>query len=100
MHSILYIQGEKMATRRKTTKDSEIINKLEEEISSLKEDIEKIKKENEAELEASRTKGQQEVWTTILNFCKERMRSHFENRQDDLARELREIVGAIQKNIT
>jgi hypothetical protein len=89
-----------MATRKKTlTKDSEL-NKLKEEITSLQEQIEILKLDNSNSVEEARTQGQQEVWQTILNFCKERMRVHFENRQDDLARELREIVGAVEKNIT
>lgn len=90
-----------MATRKKTpTKDSEIINKLKEEISSLQEQNETLKLDISMSAEEARTQGQQEVWQSVLNFCKERMRTHFENRQDDLARELREIVAAVQKNIT
>jgi hypothetical protein len=44
--------------------------------------------------------GLQEGWKGLAGFIEERMYQHFGKRQDDLARELREILFALKKNIT
>jgi|TARA_R110000851_G_scaffold310187_1_gene469833 hypothetical protein len=50
--------------------------------------------------EAGKHIAAQEVWKIMSSFIKERMMMHFENHRDDLAREQREILSAINKNIT
>jgi hypothetical protein len=43
--------------------------------------------------------GQQEVYKTFATFLKKRMIAHFEDKNDELAKELREIYLLTKENI-
>ena len=47
-----------------------------------------------------RQEGQQEVWSAVSNFLKERMLAQFVNKNDEIAKELRDLNQIISKNIT
>tara|TARA_R110000824_G_scaffold117342_1_gene269283 strand:- start:117 stop:356 length:240 start_codon:yes stop_codon:yes gene_type:complete len=79
-----------MATKKNTTKLNQGKNPSEEEVNTLINNS----------FEAGKKEGSQEVWKGLASFLATRMHSHFENHQDDLARELREILLALKKNIT
>ncbi len=43
--------------------------------------------------------GRQEVWVAVANFIQGRMNAYFEAKQDDMAKESRDILIAIKQNI-
>ena len=43
--------------------------------------------------------GQQQAWSSMANFLQQRMTVYFESRQDDLAKECRDILLLIKPNI-
>jgi DNA-binding ferritin-like protein (Dps family) len=45
------------------------------------------------------TLGQQAVYRAMAEFVSQRMLKHFESRNDELAKELREILTLIKQNI-
>ena len=49
--------------------------------------------------EDGKIQGQQEVYKTYANFLKQRMIMHFENKNEELAKELREIYFLTKENI-
>lgn len=49
--------------------------------------------------EDGKIQGQQEVYKTYANFLKQRMIMHFENKNEELAKELREIYFLTKQNI-
>ena len=75
----------KMATKKKEQTESQ--DPLEQQ---------KLK----ASVEEARQEGQQEVWKAVSNFLKERMLAHFMNKNNEIAKELRDINEIISKNIT
>jgi|TARA_R110001583_G_scaffold71672_1_gene201650 hypothetical protein len=81
-----------MATKKKSTPNPEDTSPSpsEEEINILINDSYQKGKED----------GLQDAWRGVAAFIEERMHQHFGKRQDDLARELREILFALNKNIT
>jgi len=79
-----------MAAKKNTTKQDEQKGITQDEVNPLINNS----------FEAGKQEGSQDVWKGIASFISERMHKHFENRQDDLARELREILLALKKNIT
>ena len=46
-----------------------------------------------------RLEGTKESCVQIITFLRERMVTHFDNRQDELAKELRSIVIALQSRL-
>lgn len=46
-----------------------------------------------------KSEGQQEVYKTFAAFLKKRMIDHFEDKNDELAKELREIYLLTKENI-
>ena len=50
--------------------------------------------------ENGKKEGQQEVWKAVSKFLKERMLAHFMNKNNEIAKELRDINEIISKNIT
>ena len=65
-----------------TTYDKEYTDKL-------------IKKGYEDGLES----GQQQVYAAMVNFFQQRMNTYFELRQDELAKECREVLSLIKPNL-
>lgn len=61
------------------------------------------KEESQRQVEFSYQKGkddgQQEVYKVIVDFLSQRMLSHFQLKNDELAKELREIYSIIKQNI-
>ena len=53
-----------------------------------------------ATIDQARQAGQQDVWKAMSKFLKERMLAHFMNKNNEIAKELREINEIISKNIT
>ena len=51
-------------------------------------------------LEEAKIEGQQEVYTLYASYFKSRMMEYFENKQDDYAKEMREIYLLTIKNVT
>jgi hypothetical protein len=51
-------------------------------------------------LEKAKIEGQQEVYTLYASYFKSRMMEYFENKQDDYAKEMREIYLLTIKNVT
>ena len=49
--------------------------------------------------EDGKIQGQQEVYKTYANFLKQRMIMHFENKNEELAKELRELYFLTKQNI-
>ena len=82
----------KMATKKKQASDEELKNKQQEMI----EQQNKIR----AAYEQGKAEAQQEVWKAVSKFLKERMLAHFMNKNNEIAKELREINEIISKNIT
>lgn len=79
-----------MATKKNTTKKEPTPTPSQEEVDT----------QLAISFETGKREGSQEVWKGMASFIADRMHKHFENRQDDLARELREILSAVRKNIT
>ena len=80
-----------MATKKATTKQTTTDTQKEEE------KINKIVKEA---FEKGKEEGHQEVWKTMSAFIKGRMFEHYESQKDLLAQEMRELLLAINKNIS
>ena len=79
-----------MATKKTATKSNTDTQKEEEKINKIiKEAFEKGKLE-----------GQQEVWKSMSSFIKNRMFEHYENQKDTLSQELRDLLLAINQNIS
>jgi hypothetical protein len=53
-----------------------------------------------ADIEKARLAGQQDAWNAMSKFLKERMLAHFMNKNNEIAKELRDINEIISKNIT
>ena len=83
-----------MVTKKTSTKKKEMSSVTQEELNDLVNDS-YTKGE-----EVGKQEGTTEVWKAMSAFLKERMIMHFENHRDDLAREYREILLAVSKNIT
>jgi hypothetical protein len=49
--------------------------------------------------ENGKAQGQQEVYKIYSNFLKQRMIMHFENKNEELAKELRELYFLTKQNI-
>lgn len=71
-----------MATKKKNTSYS---------VKSGLED----KENNERALQDKKAEGRREAYAEINRFLRERMISHFENQNDEMAKELRLLQGAL-----
>jgi len=61
-----------------------------------KEYVDKLKQKSFAKgLEV----GQQQVYAAMVNFFQQRMNTYFELRQDELAKECREVLTLIKPNL-
>jgi hypothetical protein len=49
--------------------------------------------------ENGKAQGQQEIYTAYANFLKQRMIMHFENKNEELAKELRDLYFLTKENI-
>tara|TARA_R110000824_G_scaffold14308_2_gene60995 strand:+ start:325 stop:582 length:258 start_codon:yes stop_codon:yes gene_type:complete len=72
----------KLKSQSATTYDKEYADKL-------------IKKGYEDGLES----GQQQVYAAMVNFFQQRMNTYFELRQDEMAKECREVLSLIKPNL-
>jgi hypothetical protein len=60
---------------------------------------EESQKQVEFAYEKGKDDGQQEVYKVISDFLSQRMLSHFQLKNDELAKELREVYSLIKQNI-
>jgi|AACY02.14.fsa_nt_gi hypothetical protein len=81
-----------MAARKKQTEDKLKPAQPEELTEKLLQSYERGKEEG-------RQIGQQEVYVGITDFLSQRMISHFSLKNDEMAKELREIYLLIKKNV-
>lgn len=86
-----------MATKKKKAEESDSAKQqahTEEEAR-----IEHTNKMINNAFENGKKEGQQDVWKGVSNFLKERMLAHFMNKNNEIAKELRDINEIISKNI-
>ena len=83
----------KMTTKKTVTKSNSNTDATQKE----KEKINKITKEA---FEKGKLEGQQEVWNSMSSFIRNRMFEHYENQKDTLSQEMRDLLLAINKNIS
>jgi len=82
-----------MAARKKVQPKVDVnLIPREESEENVKNAYEKGKQEGQQE-------GQQEVYRGVAEFLSQRMLSHFQLKNDELAKELREIYSLIKANI-
>ena len=82
-----------MAARKKVQPKVDVnLIPREESEENVKNAYEKGKQEGQLE-------GQQEVYRAIADFLSNRMLTHFQVKNDELAKELREIYSLIKANI-
>ena len=81
-----------MASRKKQTE-----TKLEQE--QPKDDTQQLLESFERGKVEGQKSGQQSVYIAMAEFISQRMVKHFELRNDELAKELREILTLIKQNI-
>jgi len=60
---------------------------------------EETQEQLEQAFQKGKFEGQQEVYKIMADFLKKRMVEHFETKNDELAKELREIYSLIKANI-
>ena len=87
----------KMATRKKKSEENDAA-----EEQARKEEEARIEHTNKMinnAFENGKKEGQQEVWKAVSKFLKERMLAHFMNKNNEIAKELRDINEIISKNI-
>lgn len=86
-----------------------VIKKKKDDQSNTAEELSKNEEEARIEhtnkmisnaFENGKKEGHQEIWKSVSNFVKERMLVHFINKNDEIAKELRQINEIISKNIT
>ena len=78
------------------TKKSPTKSKSQSAITYDKESTDKLIKEGYNEGQEA---GQQQVYATMVNFFQQRMNTYFELRQDELAKECREVLLLIKPNL-
>lgn len=81
-----------MASRKKQTETTPVEEPQKDITQQLLDSFERGKIEGQ-------TLGQQAVYRAMAEFVSQRMLKHFESRNDELAKELREILTLIKQNI-
>jgi DNA-binding ferritin-like protein (Dps family) len=81
-----------MASRKKQTETTPVEEPQKDITQQLLDSFERGKIEGQ-------TLGQQAVYRAMAEFVSQRMLKHFESRNDELAKELREILLLIKQNI-
>lgn len=81
-----------MASRKKQTETTPVEEPQKDITQQLLDSFERGKIEGQ-------TLGQQAVYRAMAEFVSNRMVKHFETRNDELAKELREILLLIKQNI-
>ena len=61
--------------------------------------MEEAQEQLEQAFHKGKLEGQQEVYKVMADFLKKRMVEHFETKNDELAKELRDILLIIKSNI-
>jgi len=86
-----------MATRKKKNNEEDVTKE-----QAQKEEAARIEHTNKMinnAFENGKKEGQQDIWKGVSKFLKERMLAHFLNKNNEIAKELRDINEIISKNI-